>query len=56
MQIEIATFPHLKDNESRRAVERSKRRRMSAMRETEFRTWTPEELAYNEAKESLTNG
>jgi hypothetical protein len=55
-QIQVASFPHLKDNNQRQKVERQVRSRALDNRTTVFKTWTPEELAYNDAKESLLNG
>lgn len=53
MAIQVSSYPHLKDDNSRRAVDRSLRSRVSGLRASNSKTWTPEELAYADAKDSL---
>lgn len=53
--IRVISYPHIKDTD-RNKILRTLRNRASAQRESQVRTLTPEELAYNDAKESLENG
>jgi hypothetical protein len=53
--LDVFSYPSLKERD-RDQVIKSLKKRLSANRSADLKTWTPEELAFNEAKDSFTDG